>query len=106
MGFGRKGREAMSRLWHFYSYSQNAFDAYMGGGRAEAIDEIVAAATWDEDAWNDPELARRLAEQVARGGLIYTALTPRETECLDELIPTLFAPEGLAAKWEVVPESP
>ena len=96
----------MSWLWHFYSYSQPAFDAYLGGGRAGAVEEVVDAVAWDGWAWADPVVIRRLAERVAHRGISYAGLTRHEAECLDELIPALFAPEGLAAQWDVVPESP
>ena len=85
----------MSRLWQFYSYSQPPFDVYLGGGRTAAVEEVVAAVTWDEDAWADSAAARRLAERLARSGISYAGLNQHEADCLDDLIPALFAPEGL-----------
>lgn len=96
----------MSRLWHFFSYSQPAFDAYLGGGGAGTVEEVIAAVLWDEEAWADAADARRLAERSAHDGISYANLSSREASCLDQLLQALFAPEGLAEKWEVVPESP
>jgi hypothetical protein len=96
----------MSRLWSFYSYSQPRFDAYFGGGQPGAARQVVEAVTWDEDAWDDLDLTRRLAERIVAEGIRYAGLSPTETETLDCLIPMLFAPEGLAEPLEVVPKSP
>jgi hypothetical protein len=96
----------MSRLWSFYSYSQPEFDAYLGGGRAGAAEELTAAAMWDEDAWDDPEAVRVLCSTIARRGVDYAGLSPSEAALLDALVPALFAPEGLAEPWSVEAESP
>lgn len=96
----------MSQLWHFYSYSEAAFKAYLGGGDAVATEEVVAAATWDEGAWSDLEAVRRLSSTIAQRGIDYPGRSPSEAALLDELIPALFAPEGLAEQWAVVAESP
>jgi len=96
----------MSRLWHFYSYSQPTFDAYLGGGRTNAAEEIVAASTWDEDAWSELQSVHHLCSMIAQRGINYGELSPSEAARLDELLPVLFAPEGLEGQWGVAAESP
>jgi len=49
----------MSWLWPFHSYSQAAFGNYLGGGHVHAVDAVITAATWNEDAWDDVSATER-----------------------------------------------
>jgi hypothetical protein len=96
----------MSRMWSFYSYNAARFVAYFDGSVRDAAREVTDAVTWDDGAWRDPSVPRRLAARITEGGIRYNGLPDSDAAALDQLLPMLFAPEGLAEQWEVTPESP
>lgn len=96
----------MSRMWWFYSYSAERFANYFDGSVPDAASRLVDAATWDDGGWPEPSVPARLAARITVEGIRYDGLPISDAAGLDQLLPILFAPEGLAEKWEVVPESP
>ena len=96
----------MSRQWSFYSYSSERFADYFDGSVPDAARQVVDAATSDDGAWRDPAAPARVAAWITAGGIRYEGLSSADATVLDQLLPMLFAPEGLAEQWEVAPESP
>ncbi len=96
----------MSRLWSFYSYNPARFTSYFDGSVTDAASHVFEATAWEDGVWRDPAVPARLAAQVTIGGISYDELPPADATVLDQMLPMLFAPEGLAEQWEVVPESP
>jgi hypothetical protein len=93
-------------MWWFYSYDPKRFAAYFDGSVLDAARQVADAVTWDDGAWRDPSAPHRLAAQIAAGGIRYDGLPDADTTALDQMLPMLFAPEGLAEQWDVTPESP
>jgi hypothetical protein len=94
-------------MWWFYSYSARRFASYFDGSVPDAASDLVDAATWDDGGgWPEPSVPARLAALITAEGIRYEGMATTDAVALDQLLPMLFAPEGLAEKWEVVPESP
>lgn len=91
----------MSLAWSFFSFSPDRFDAFFGGDLPDAENVIVQAVTWDDELWDDPMLPAHIARRLARQGIDYRDLTPVEASLLDDIVPILFRPEGMAADLEV-----
>jgi hypothetical protein len=96
----------MSQSWRFCSYSQPRLNAMLGGGEPNAADQLTEAVMWDAETWRDPSLLQRTAERIAHDGINYAGLSRQEAECLDQMLPIVFSPEGLSKQLEVEPESP
>jgi hypothetical protein len=93
-------------MWSFYSYSPVQFASFFGSNQTDAVGQVVDAVTWDEGAWEDVDAASSLAETIAMHGIRYTGLSDEEARMLDDMIPMLFSPQGLAEQLEVEAESP
>lgn len=96
----------MARLWWFYSFCPERFAAFFDGSVPDAERRVVDAATWEGSFWRDPSVPARLAARMTAGGIRYDGLSAADAAALDQLLPMLFSPEGLAEQWEVVAESP
>ena len=96
----------MSYLWSFQSFDPAKSQHIFGGGDPCARDAVVRALTWDEDAFDDVDAVVFVAEWIVSHGITYAGLAGSMRELLDDLIPVIFSPEGLAQELDVRPESP
>ncbi len=67
---------------------------------------LVESVTWDDGAFEDGEMAVRIARQIAKNGFSYSGLSKSEATMLDEITMSFFCPEGLETILEFVYESP
>jgi hypothetical protein len=86
-------------LWHFKSFNYAKFSF---------LDEatVRSALLWDEGAFYDTKAVERLAAHIAAHGITYDSLSESDSELLDQLILSIFSPEGIQSVLEVEPESP
>jgi hypothetical protein len=102
----------MSYAWSFHSFSIPKFQHYFGHASLQEVEEMVAAATWEEREYGDEENPtdlepiERIVRRVATGGISYAGLSSDDARTLDECIAVLFSPEGLEEQLEIGPESP
>jgi hypothetical protein len=102
----------MSYAWTFHSFSLEKFQRYFGQASPQEVEEMVAAATWqelgsgnDEDA-ADLEPIEETVRRIATHGISYEGLSSDDARTLDECIAVLFSPEGLEEQLEISHESP
>jgi hypothetical protein len=82
---------------------------YFGHSTPDEVEEMIAAATWEErdsGAKVDLEAIRRILSRVATSGLSYTGLSEPESEILDERLKVLFSPWGFEEQLDLEHESP
>jgi hypothetical protein len=101
----------MSYAWSFHSFSIQKFQHYFGHASPQEVEEMVAAATWEEREYGENEDAadlepiERAVRRVATGGISYAGLSTDDARTLDECIAVLFSPEGLEQQLEIGHES-
>lgn len=87
------------------------FQHYFGHASPREVEEMVAAATWEEREYGEDgdaagiESIERTVRRVATGGISYAGLTADDSRTLDECIAVLFSPEGLEEQLEIRHES-
>jgi len=82
---------------------------YFGHSTPEEVDQMIAAATWEErdsGAKMDLDLIRRILGRVATNGLSYTGMSESEAEILDARLKVLFSPWGFEEQLDLEHESP
>jgi len=82
---------------------------YFGHSTPNEVEEMIAAATWEErdsGAKLDLDVIRRILGRVATSGLSYTGLSEPEAEILDERLKVLFSPWGFEEQLDLEHESP
>jgi hypothetical protein len=90
--------------WMFNSFNQGRFHQLFG--KASDTDEKALQSVVEFELGSSPgdELAK-LAEKLARQGISYASLNPREAEAVDQVIAVAFGPEGLWTELELESES-
>lgn len=90
--------------WMFNSFNQGRFHQFFG--KASEADEKALQSVVEFEMGSSPgdELSK-LAEKLARQGISYANLNPREAEAVDQVLAVAFGPEGLWAELELESES-
>lgn len=86
----------MSGLWWSCSYNPALFFRWCDGSVPEAERQVADAAMWDEGIWRDADAPVRPAARIAANGIRYGGLPDDDVAVLDQMLPILFAHEGLA----------
>ena len=82
---------------------------YFGHSTPEEVEEMIAAATWEEKdsgAKVDMDAIRQILSRVATSGLSYTGLSEPESQILDQRLKVLFSPWGFEEQLDLEHESP
>jgi hypothetical protein len=82
---------------------------YFGHSTPEAVEEMIAAATWEEKdsgAKVDMDAIRRILGRIATSGLSYAGLSEPESQILDQRLKVLFSPWGFDEQLDLEHESP
>jgi hypothetical protein len=90
--------------WMFNSFNQGRFLQFFG--KASEADEKALQSVVEFEMGSTPgdELSK-LAEKLARQGISYANLNPREAEAVDQVVAVAFGPEGLWTELELESES-
>jgi len=90
--------------WMFNSFNQGRFHQFFGKASESDEKALQSVVEFEMGSSQGDELFQ-LAEKLARQGISYANLNPREAEAVDQVLAVAFGPEGLWTELELESES-
>jgi hypothetical protein len=90
--------------WMFNSFNQARFRQFFGKGSDTDEKALQSVVEFEMGSSPGDELSQ-LAQKLARQGISYANLSPREAEAVDQVLAVAFGPEGLWTELELESES-